>query len=52
LFKIKVKQEVSVAPLQEYIEELINITEDPTKVVDTSHITTKNKDIKVEATSK
>jgi hypothetical protein len=51
LFKIKVKQEVTIAPLQQYIEEwlkraLIKIIEGPTEVVDTSHITATNKDIK------
>jgi hypothetical protein len=57
LFKIKVKQEVIVAPLRQYIEEwlkraIIKITEGPTEAVDTSHITTTNKDIKGASTSK
>jgi hypothetical protein len=48
LFKIKVKQEVIIAPLREYIEEwlkrvLIKITKGPMEVVDTGHITAKTK---------
>ena len=57
LFKIKVKQEVIVAPLLQYIEEwlkkdLINIIESPTEAVDTGHITAANKDIKGASISK
>jgi hypothetical protein len=57
LFNIKVKQEVIVAPLREYIEEwlkrdLIKITETPTEAVNTGHITTTNKDTKGTSTSK
>jgi hypothetical protein len=57
LFKIKVKQDVTIAPLQQYIEEwlkraLIKIIEGSTEAVDTGHITTKNKYIKGASTSK
>jgi hypothetical protein len=57
LFKIKVKQEVIVAPLRQYIEEwlkkaLIKIIESPTEAVDTGHITATNKYIKGTSTSK
>jgi hypothetical protein len=57
LFNIKVKKEVIVAPLREYIEEWINkastkITEIPTEAVNISHVTTTNKDTKGSSTSK
>jgi hypothetical protein len=57
LFKIKVKQEVIVVPLREYILEWLNraiikIIEGPTEEVDTRHITTTNKDIKGTSSSK
>jgi hypothetical protein len=57
LFKIKVKQDVTIAPLQQYIEEwlkraLIKIIEGSTEAVDTGHITAKNKYIKGASTSK
>jgi len=57
LFKIKVKQDVTIAPLQQYIEEwlkraLIKIIEVSTEVVDTGHITATNKYIKGASTRK
>ena len=57
LFNIKVNQEVTVAPLREYIEEslkrdLVKIIETPTKEVNIEHLTTTRKDTKVASTSK
>jgi hypothetical protein len=57
LFNTKVKQEVTIAPLREYIEELLNkdsikITETPMEVVNIGHVTATNKDTKCTSTSK
>jgi hypothetical protein len=57
LFNIKVKQGVTIVPLREYIEEwlkraLIKITETPTEVVNTDHITATKKYTKGASTSK
>jgi hypothetical protein len=57
LFNIKVKQEVIVAPLRDYIEEwlkksIAKIFEIPTEAVTTVHITAMNKSIKGTTTSK
>jgi hypothetical protein len=57
LFNIKVKQEVTIAPLRDYIEEWLNksiskIYEIPTEVVTTIHLTTTRKSIKGKTTSK
>jgi hypothetical protein len=57
LFNIKVKQEVIVAPLRDYIEEWLNksiakISEIPTEAVTTDHLTATRKSIKGTSTSK
>jgi hypothetical protein len=57
LLNIKVKQEVIVAPLREYIQEwlnksLIKISEIPMEAVTTNHITATRKDTKGASTSK
>jgi hypothetical protein len=57
LFNIKVKQEVIVAPLREYIQEwlnksLIKISETPTEAINTCNKTTTNKNTKGASTSK
>jgi hypothetical protein len=57
LLSIKVKQEVIVSPLREYIQEWLNkaitkIVEFPTEAVTTGHITATGKDIKGASTSK
>jgi len=57
LLNIKVKQEIIVAPLREYIQEWLNkaitkIFEFPIEVVTTDHVTATSKDIKDTSTSK
>jgi hypothetical protein len=57
LLNIKVKQEVIVSPLREYIQEWLNksiikISEFPTEAVTTGHLTATGKDIKGASTRK
>jgi len=57
LLNIKVKKEVTISPLREYIQEwlsksIIKISEFPMEAVTTSHITATGKDIKGASTSK
>jgi hypothetical protein len=57
LLNIKLKQEVIVSPLREYIQEWLNksiikISEFPMEAVTTDHLTTTGKDIKSASTRK